>query len=155
MGTRADFYVGRGETAEWIGSITWDGYPGGIAHDSTPAGHDVFREQEEGDFRAAVAAFLAQRDDATLPTEPWPWPWENSQKTDYAYAWDDGAVYGAGFGYSWWKVDLSAENCGEPEEDTPSQKVAFPDMSARKGDFNHIMSRSGMITVSSPEDATS
>jgi hypothetical protein len=29
MGTRADFYVGRGETAEWLGSIAWDGNPGG------------------------------------------------------------------------------------------------------------------------------
>ena len=30
MGTRADFYIGRGATAEWIGSIAWDGYPDGI-----------------------------------------------------------------------------------------------------------------------------
>lgn len=128
MGTRADFYVGRGETAEWIGSISWDGY------------------------RTAVAAFLAERDDATLPIELWPWPWENSQTTDYAYAWDDRKVYGAGFGYSWWEVDLTAENCGEPEEAAPAQKVAFPDMSSRKGDINHIMSRSGMIVVSRPKD---
>ena len=27
MGTRADFYVGRGDAAEWIGSIAYDGYP--------------------------------------------------------------------------------------------------------------------------------
>lgn len=25
MGTRADFYSGRGKTAEWLGSIAWDG----------------------------------------------------------------------------------------------------------------------------------
>jgi hypothetical protein len=30
MGTRADFYVGRGGQAEWLGSIAWDGYPSGI-----------------------------------------------------------------------------------------------------------------------------
>ena len=30
MGTRADFYIGRGAEAEWLGSIAWDGYPGGI-----------------------------------------------------------------------------------------------------------------------------
>lgn len=30
MGTIADFYVGRGPKAEWIGSIAWDGYPDGI-----------------------------------------------------------------------------------------------------------------------------
>lgn len=30
MSTRADFYVGRGAEAEWIGSISWDGYPDGV-----------------------------------------------------------------------------------------------------------------------------
>ncbi len=30
MGTRADFYIGRGPTAEWIGSLPLDGYPEGI-----------------------------------------------------------------------------------------------------------------------------
>ena len=30
MGTRADFYVGRGESAEWLGSVAWDGNPRGI-----------------------------------------------------------------------------------------------------------------------------
>lgn len=33
MGTRADFYVGRGTEAEWIGSIALDGYPDGIPDD--------------------------------------------------------------------------------------------------------------------------
>lgn len=33
MGTRADFYVGRGENAKWIGSITRGGYiEGGVGH---------------------------------------------------------------------------------------------------------------------------
>jgi hypothetical protein len=30
MGTRADFYIGRGTEAEWLGSVAWDGYPGGV-----------------------------------------------------------------------------------------------------------------------------
>lgn len=147
MGTRADFYVGRGESAEWIGSITWDGYPDGIEE-------TVFGPQNEEDYREAVAEFLASRNDATLPTEPWPWPWENSQTTDYAYAWDDGRVYGSGFGGSWFEVDTSAEGFGEPDDDN-GPKVPFPDMSARKGDWNHIMSRSGLITVSFPKDGES
>ncbi len=29
MGTRADFYTGRGQTAQWLGSIAWGGYPVG------------------------------------------------------------------------------------------------------------------------------
>ena len=30
MGTRADFYVGKGKDSEWLGSIAWDWYPDGI-----------------------------------------------------------------------------------------------------------------------------
>lgn len=32
MGTRADFYVGKGPNAEWLGSTAMDGYPEGIFH---------------------------------------------------------------------------------------------------------------------------
>jgi hypothetical protein len=40
MGTRADFYVGRGETAEYLGSIAWDGYPDGLMRVGDPK-HDL------------------------------------------------------------------------------------------------------------------
>lgn len=143
MGTRADFYVGRGESAEWLGSITWDGYPPGI--DDV-----VFAVTSEGEYRTAVSTFLASRRDATLPTEPWPWPWENSQTTDYAYAFDAGRVFGSCFGNPWFAVDIEAENYGEPDYDDAVAKVPFPDMSTRKGDHDFIMSRSGMIAVHFP-----
>ena len=26
MGSRADFYIGEGTEAEWLGSVAWDGY---------------------------------------------------------------------------------------------------------------------------------
>lgn len=142
MGTRADFYMGRGETAEWLGSITWDGYPPGIDD-------AVFVVASEDEYRTAVATFLASRRDATLPTEPWPWPWENSQTTDYAYAFDSDRVYASSFGHAWFEVDLDAENCGEPEYEDGA-KVPFPDMTARKGDHDFIMSRSGIIAVHFP-----
>ena len=37
MGTRADFYLGEGSAAEWLGSVAWDGYDvteadDGLAH---------------------------------------------------------------------------------------------------------------------------
>jgi hypothetical protein len=31
MGTRADFYIGRGKRALWLGSVAFDGYPAGRA----------------------------------------------------------------------------------------------------------------------------
>lgn len=141
MGTRADFYVGRGESAEWIGSITWDGYPSGIDT-------DVLKAETEEDYRTQVAAFFANRDDVTRPTEFWPWPWDDSRTTDYAYAFEGGKVYASSFGHSWFGVDPGAECFGEPEE-SPKDAV-FPDMSGRRGSHDEVMSRSGLIVVSVP-----
>ena len=69
MGTRADFYVGRGQKAEWLGSIAWDGYPDGLS--DIP----VLSAQTEVAFRAAVRDMLASRKDGTTPEMGWPWPW--------------------------------------------------------------------------------
>jgi hypothetical protein len=150
MGTRADFYVGRGERAEWIGSITWDGYPAGIVADDTPSGERLFRAAEEAEYRQTVAAFLNEREQrgssVTRPTEPWPWPWEDSRTTDYAYAFEDGAVYGTCHG--WWQVNIDAEEFGEQEG--TEEKVPFPDMAGRQGDLSHIMGKSGMIVLGGP-----
>jgi|SRR5262245_25436230 len=145
MGTRADFYVGRGENAEWIGSITWDGYPTGIAE-------AVLEATTEDDFRREVSDFFARRNDVTLSSEPWPWPWENSQTTDYAYAFDGERVYASCFGHTWFEVDPSAEDYGDPDYEE-GMKVPFPDMSARKGGHDFIMSRSGLISVRFPGGA--
>lgn len=85
MGTRADFYVGRGDKAEWIGSIAYDGDPedyDGITSSTT-----------EADYREKVSKELASRDDATLPEQGWPWAWDDSGTTDYAIAFDAGRVF--------------------------------------------------------------
>lgn len=117
MGTRADFYVGRGDQAEWLGSIAWDGYPDGVPM-------DVRWANTEEEYRAAVAAFFADRNDVTLPKDGWPWSWEDSRTTDCAYAFDGGQVYVAWFGRRWWPADEK-----EPEEchDGPKTCV-FPKM---------------------------
>jgi hypothetical protein len=85
MGTRADFYVGRGEKAEWLGSVAWDGHPENF--------RAILKAKTETAFRKAVAKELKQRDDATLPADGWPWPWKDSHLTDYAYAFEGGATY--------------------------------------------------------------
>lgn len=133
MGTRADFYVGRGETAEWLGSIGWDGYPDGIPVDLKSA-------TNEHDYRALVSAFAATRDDWTSPEQGWPWPWDDSSTTDYAYAYDDGKVF-ASTGETWFVATDEARN-----SDT-SIGVIFPNMSAIKNvTFGQ---RSGAMFVSS------
>jgi hypothetical protein len=119
MGTRADFYVGRGESAEWLGSIAHDGYPDGHP--------EVLLElRDETAFRQAVTKILvedeASKGHATTPEMGWPWPWDDSSTTDYAYAFEEGAVRVFCFG--------RPEGAAEAAERAP--KAAFPDMSARK-----------------------
>ena len=119
MGTRADFYIGRGKSAEWLGSIRWDGYPSDIAP-------EVLGATSEADYRAAVSTFFSKRKDVTLPEDGWPWPWEGSRTTDYAYAFDGGAVHASCLGHAWF--DPLKE---EPGDSCAGEKVAaFPDMSA-------------------------
>ena len=134
MGTRADFYVGRGESAEWLGSIAWDGYPDGIAV-------ELHAARTEADWRAAVERFLSGRDDASRPAEGWPWPWDTSATTDYAYAFDNGRVHASCFGGKWYR------STSKKLADDGSGKVAvFPDM---KDKARVVLSgkRSGLIVI--------
>lgn len=145
MGTRADFYVDRGEDAEWLGSIAWDAYPSGIAE------HHVIECETEEDYRAAVTKMLEERDDATKPEQGWPWPWDDSCTTDYAYAFDGGRVWSCPFGHGWL---LATED--EPDEETPEgeefwaqKQVTFPNMkSIQNVDFGK---RSGIMIVGIPD----
>lgn len=122
MGTRADFYVGRGKQAEWLGSIAWDGYPSAVSD-------GVLKAKTEDAYRHGLSVFFSERDDATLPEQGWPWPWDDSNTTDYAYAFEDEQVW-ATYGSKWFEADRS-----EPEidDDTCFEKEQeFPDMSDRK-----------------------
>lgn len=121
MGTRADFYVGRGKAARWVGSIAWDGYPEGIVPLSEETedrpflgvthkcsewskGRHLFDAKTEAEFMDRVERFFQFRDDVSRPEDGWPWPWDNSNTTDFSYAFDpkDGKVYGTCFGRGWW-----------------------------------------------------
>lgn len=109
MGTRADFFVGIGPDAEWIGSTSYDGHP-------THWGREPLVACTEDEFRAAVELMLATRENSlmTRPSEGWPWPWNDFRTTDYAYAWDParGVARVASFGRAW--VTL-AQMSADPE----------------------------------------
>ena len=118
MGTRADFYIGRGVKAEWIGSICWDGYPEG-----NPCGLKGADGDEEL-FRVGVETLLSESENGpTRPSEGWPWPWENSQTTDFAYAFADGQVWVSRFGREW--VLFSDYDA---DDETDRGYAEFPDM---------------------------
>ena len=133
MGTRADFYVGKGKDAEWIGSIAWDGFPGVMPEDIAGASN-------ADEYRQAVQAFLAKREDATLPEQGWPWPWADSGTTDYSYWHFDGKTMASGFGGG-----LFACNQEEPEDDAGLEVIEMPDMSAKKRVALAGTNRSGVI----------
>lgn len=137
MGTRADFYVGRGKDAEWLGSIAWDGYPDGIAT-------DLLEAKTEEAYRDAVADFFADdRDDVSGPDHGWPWPWEDSNTTDYAYAFDGDGVYVTCFGHGWDHIEAY-----DPDDETTRPKVEFPDMSKFKHSAPAGSKRSGVMLFS-------
>lgn len=94
MGTRADFYVGRGKDAEWLASIAWDGYPEGVPK-------SLLKAKDKATYLDELAKFLADREDVTLPDQGWPWPWEDSNTTDFSYAFDNDKVYFSCFGHGW------------------------------------------------------
>ena len=94
MGARADFYVGRGKDAEWLGSISLDGYPDGI--DTA-----LLKSTTLQQYKARLRSFLSKRNDVTHPKDGWPWPWDDSNTTDCAYAFDKGRVHISWFGSPW------------------------------------------------------
>jgi hypothetical protein len=122
MGTRADFYEGRGEQAEWLGSIAWDGYPEGIPE-------EIKRATDSEVFRAALARFRETREDWTNPEQGWPWPWETSHTTDFSYALDEGKVWASCFGSCW---ELATEWESRDEEDETCKGPIFPNMKDRQ-----------------------
>jgi hypothetical protein len=134
MGTRADFYVGRGESAEWLGSIAWDGYPNGIAD-------AVLKAKSEPDYRSALKEFLSDRNDTTLPEQGWPWPWETSSTTDFAYAFDGGKVYGSCFGGKWYRATSKKLT----DDDSDNKVAVFPNMKDRQRVT--LGKRSGVIVI--------
>lgn len=134
MGTRADFYIGRGETAEWLGSIGYDGYPSGIPS-------DILHAPSADSYRAAVQEYLKEEEAGTLPEQGWPWPWEDSRTTDYAYSYAMGRVWVCAFGHAWY----------DPHQEKPEgyyespQTTVFPNM---KGIQNVALDRrSGLMIL--------
>jgi hypothetical protein len=93
---------------------------------------------------------FGDRDNGPSPPEVgWPWPWEDSNTTDYAYAWDEGRVWITYFGHGWRTVEEvrayreaykaygqdETETAPEPEDIWPEDvQLEFPDMSERRND---------------------
>ena len=141
MGTRADFYVGDGDSAEWLGSIAWDGYRDGIPD-------EILVVTDESQYRALVGEFIKGRKDGTTPEMGWPWPWNDSGTTDCCYAFKAGKVECGSWGVLY---DKDESDCAEGEE-TKAIGGNFPDMSSRKN--MTLGPRSGVTFVEYPDLTT-
>ena len=130
MGTRADFYIGVGESAEWIGSVAWDGYEWEEQPECA-----LMTATTQDEFVAAVGVISQDRKDWTSPKQGWPWPWKNSRTTDRAYAFADGKTQAFHWGL------LPSENEGEDG----AEVCDWPDMSDKKNVT--LGPRSGLIVL--------
>ena len=123
MGSKADFYVGRGADAEWLGSIQWDGLPSGLPK-------KLLESSTEEGYRKEIDTLFFLRGDSIRAEDGWPWPWDSSLKTKYTYAFDVETcqVMASCYGSSWW---VASEP--EPDHTTLERKVAiFPNMSSKR-----------------------
>jgi hypothetical protein len=124
MGTQADFYIGRGKNAKWIGGWASEGYP------DNPDLKKIYKATTRKAFVAAVEPLLFVR-----ASEGWPWQWPSSHVTDYSYAFDKGKVWVSERGKKWLspKEALKIEathHYGTPEEDSldwpKTPRAVFP-----------------------------
>lgn len=141
MGTRADFYIGTGPTAEWIGSISYDGYP-----DGRPS--KLVMATSEAAFRAEVEVLLADTESLTTrPEEGWPWPWKDSRTTDYAYAWCTDGVRLSDFGGHWETMAEHAQRRAEDRGSTTMADTEVRDMTSHKMGKDKMLDKSGLIIL--------
>lgn len=116
MGTRADFWLGRGADAEWLGSIQYDGHPKGLTG-------SLLLADDEQEYRAAVAALLADREDALRPDSATPPKWLRlrARMIDYTYTFFYARMWASRYGSPWFDplgADWDPEYGPDCDDDT-------------------------------------
>src|SRR6266540_6581897 len=120
MGVRADFYVGRGSDAEWLGSLAATGDPATLA--------PFLRATDEQQFRRDVARLIDEYGQYGIHSDQgWPWPWPTSHLSDYAYAVDAGKVHASAGSSQWFDpFDRPPDEALRAQPELPDD--AFPRM---------------------------
>ncbi|APU15285.1 MULTISPECIES: hypothetical protein [Actinoalloteichus] len=119
----ADFYLGRGTDARWLGSLATDGDPASIL---PGYGLDVVRDAS--DYFATLARLLHDREvDEPFGAHPvswgWPWPYETSAVTGWTYAWD-GGLWMSRLGSAWTRISRDPTEFGAAEPMFPTMLPA-------------------------------
>jgi hypothetical protein len=98
---RADFYLGRGKRALWLGSLREHGAPVHLRY-------ALKRCNDQRAFYAAALELVTSIPDGVPREQGWPWSYPDSSQTDYTYAFDDGQLFVSCYGSPF--VPVSALN---------------------------------------------
>lgn len=128
--------MGEGASAEWLGSVAFDGYDVAEHQEGIAATLRESKTREEF-LKNLEMYFAAHGDDATLPDQGWPWPWNNSHTTDLAYCFVEDRVKP----FSWGRPFVYGDD--SDLEDVPTAE--FPNMSDRQNVT--FGSRSGILVL--------
>lgn len=133
MGTPADFYIGKGKQARYLGTVYMDGYPKGLDR-------AVRNAKTPTEFRCAVNNMLLGGRSAGVPFEVQSEP-EASRKdrtlVQYTYVFDNGKVQASHNGNRWFLASKkepkeSAEHSMSFDEGSEGVLANFNSLSARK-----------------------
>lgn len=97
MGTRCDFYAGRGLDAVYLGSIGHDAYVDAMASRFEGV-------TDRAGFDRCLAAVFAEYGEISAKNG-WPWPWKTSATTDTVVAFDEGRCWTAHPNDCWAPLD--------------------------------------------------
>lgn len=97
---KADFYIGLGEQAQWLGTVGEGGEPARMEqYDLFNTGSSV-REYTEDTWREAVQVIIGDAKDDGIPGcawandgDSWPHDHNTSVDTDNAYAFNNGCIH--------------------------------------------------------------
>lgn len=141
MSTRADFYIGRGRKAVWVGSIGHDAFP----ENMQPYFEGVRTEQA---FRQALRKVFDGYGEISAD-RGWPWPWKSSDTTGIAFCFHDRRVWTTHYSGRW----APLERLGRPGK----ARICHPDMSrtldtSPEGRLRHRLNLSGWVTTRKGEN---
>jgi hypothetical protein len=95
----ADFFLGRGPAAEYLGSVLTSGAPEDIE------AWELFQNLDDENYTAKDFVDEVRELRHDIPPA-WPWPYASSSETPWAYAYDAGTVYVYRYG-----VEMAAIRC--------------------------------------------
>ena len=123
---KADFYIGIGKNAKWIGSVIKYGHP--------TCGFDrILLLKNEIEYEETLIILLHKDNFGVIPEEDgWPHLWQDSQMTDYSYHLFNGKVWCSMMGGQLFDplVIIGGEDLITAEKYAPRIKVEYPFMLA-------------------------